>query len=239
MHLTFIQSLTLFISGKTVLSSLVVEECQSRASSASVAFFYCRHRNLQECTFIAVAREILAQLLQQNDDLVPYFYEKASHSGQPLLDCYTLATELLKTVFSTLKRVFIIIDGLDEFGKEESAKIILWFQSTINPSGFDNGYIRLLFISQDNQNTGRFLSNYPSIHIKAKDNRKDIQCFVSGFSIKLQLKFELSDALWEDISSAVVAQAQGTIPLGSNVATANGRPYCRHVRLREGDDGRT
>lgn len=120
--------------GKTVLASLIVEECQRlcKEQPISVVYFYCKHGDSMRDSFMAVIRGILVQILRENDDLLPYLYEKASISGEPILRSPELARELLETALRSLAKVYVIIDGLDECDKNEQKKIITWFRSTID-----------------------------------------------------------------------------------------------------------
>src|ERR1700738_4462912 len=102
--------------GKTVLASLIIEELQKLQSlhPITLGFFYCKHKDTQRCTFSAVARGILAQLLSQNEDLLPYLFEKAAMSGEMVLESPVLTKELLETALKSSENVYIVLDGLDE-----------------------------------------------------------------------------------------------------------------------------
>ncbi|TID17871.1 hypothetical protein E6O75_ATG10516 [Venturia nashicola] len=85
-------------AGKTVLASMIVEEAQN-LSGATMAFSYCKHYDTPRQRFLHVARDILSQLVQQHEGLIPHLYEQLSNSGQNPLSTDTLAKSLLEAVF--------------------------------------------------------------------------------------------------------------------------------------------
>jgi hypothetical protein len=206
--------LTFELSGKTVLASLIVEELQKLQPShaATLGFFYCKHKDAQRSTFNAVARGILAQLLRQNEDLLPYLFEKASMSGEVVLESPALTKELLETALKSSEIVYIVLDGLDECDPQEKKAIISWFQSvatSLSETEFDS--IRCLFISQDDGEIGKLLSKVPAISIKPDDTRVDIEAYAAIWSKKIQDKFDLFDDRREAILLTVAERANGKV----------------------------
>jgi len=199
-------------TGKTVLASVIVEESQRllQAHHISVAFFYCKHKDPRRNTFTAVSRGILVQLLHQNDSLLPYLYDKASSSGETILESRSLAKELLDTALKSLAKVYIIIDGLDECDRDERKTIISWFLSIIDTLSESNvDALRCIFISQDDTDIGRLLSNVPAIQITAENMSPDIQSYAAIWSKRIQEKFELSDEMRKSIIFTVTERAKG------------------------------
>ncbi|PMD12225.1 hypothetical protein NA56DRAFT_756767 [Hyaloscypha hepaticicola] len=199
-------------AGKTVLASLMVEELQQLRAThpITLGFFYCKHKDSQRNTFNAVARAILAQLLNQNEDLLPYLFEKASTSGEMVLESPSLTKELLETALKSSEKVYIVIDGLDECDSHEKKAIIQWFQSVIASlpdTEFDS--MRCLFISQDDGEVGKVLSKIPAIRIRPEDTRADIQTYTTIWSKKIQEKFALPDEKREAIIAGVIERADG------------------------------
>jgi hypothetical protein len=180
----------------------------------TLGFFYCKYKDAQRSTFNAVSRAILAQLLSQNEALLPYLFEKASTSGQVVLESPMLTKELLETALKSSEMVYIVLDGLDECDPNEKKAIILWFKSVINAlpdTEFDS--IRCLFISQDDGEVGNLLSGIPAISIKPEDTRLDILTYATIWSRKIQKKFDLLDDKREDILTTVVERADGKVAI--------------------------
>lgn len=204
------------LSGKTVLASLIIEELQKLRSirPITLGFFYCKHKDTQRNSFNAVARGILAQLLSQNEDLLPYLFETASTSGEMVLGSPVLIKELLETALKSSENVYIVLDGLDECDAHEKKAIISWFQSMSTPlPDTELDSIRCLFISQDDGEIGKLLSKTPAIRIKPEDIRQDIQTYATMWSNRIQKKFDLSDDKRETISSTVTERANGKVTI--------------------------
>jgi hypothetical protein len=168
--------------GKTVLASIIIEELQELQSSHTIGlgYFYCRYKDTQRCTFNAVARAILAQLLSQNEDLLPYLFEKASTNGEVALESPILTKELLETALKSWEKVYIVLDGLDECDPHEKRAIVSWFQSAVAAlPDIELGTIRCLFVSQDDGEIGKLLSKTPAIRMKPDDTKLDIQAYAT------------------------------------------------------------
>ena len=170
-------------------------------------FFYCRHADAQRNTFVAIARGFLAQLLRQNDDLLPYLFEKCCQSGEAVLESGILSRHLLECALQTCEQVYIVIDGLDECDRNEKRAILSFFLA-ISDKGLPS-FFKCLFVSRDDGYIGKFLHKFPTIRISAADNREDIQNYVNIWARKIQNKFGLADTESEAIFSAVVSNANG------------------------------
>jgi hypothetical protein len=73
---------------------------------------------------LAVIKGFLSQLLQQDDAILPYLYQKASESGQTTLSTSTLAKEIFETAVKNSPKLYIIIDGIDECPREERKEMV-------------------------------------------------------------------------------------------------------------------
>jgi hypothetical protein len=154
----------------------------------------------------------LAQLLSQNKDLLPYLFEKASTSGEMVLESPVLTKELLEIALKSSEKAYIVLDGLDECNSHEKKAIISWFQSIVTAlPDTELDSIRCLFISQDDGETGKLLSRTPAIRIKPEETRLDIQTYASIWGKKIKEKFDLSDEKKEAILSTVIERANGEV----------------------------
>ncbi|KAI9779019.1 MAG: hypothetical protein M1816_003779 [Peltula sp. TS41687] len=204
--------LTYITLGKTVLASLVIEECQrlSKRHPSSVAYFYCKHNDPKRNNFVAVVRGMLVQILHQNGSLLPYLYEKASSSGERVLESSALAEEILEVALKSLENVYTIIDGLDECDNNEKKRIIMWFRKIIDlRPETESESLRCLFFSQDDGVIGKLLARIPVIPISSEDTKEDIQRYTAAWSQKIQGKFGLPDDRCDRITETVVEIAKG------------------------------
>ncbi|OCL10848.1 hypothetical protein AOQ84DRAFT_425849, partial [Glonium stellatum] len=177
-------------AGKTILASRIIGTIQSleKSNPISVVFFYCKHNDPERNTFCAIAKDILAQLLNANDGLLPYILEKAASSGHTVLQSLDLAKHLLEIALKSLEKVYVVIDGLDECERKEKKKITTWFREMIDDlAGTDSDNLRCLFFSQDDGEIGKLLAAKASIvKITAHDTKADIEKYISIQSEKIQ-----------------------------------------------------
>lgn len=179
-------------------------------SDTSIAFFYCKHKDTSRNSFLAVAKGVLSQLINQNKHLIQYFYETSSNCGETSLQTQALAEELLRVALSSSKRTYVILDGLDECDAKERRHIVQFFRNTVEalPSA-DMDSIRCLFVSQDDKEARKDLSSIPSISICSSDTKHDIYSFVMIWKEKIEGKFGDLQGVRCDIAKIVTAKAQG------------------------------
>ena len=204
--------------GKTVAASCVAKDLVTKSqglSSLSVAYFYCKQGDASRDTCGGIFRAILAQLLEQNLDIVPYFNtHKLALTHDPLKS--SGLRSLVETVFKVLDLVYLVIDGLDEIDRRERAEffgiILPLLKSQLNK---DVGYRMKLFISSRREDDieanlssiGR--TRRKSYEITGGDNHKDIVLYVSLRVQELQKKFGFDDTRREEISRDVCSRAGG------------------------------
>ena len=194
--------------GKTILASLVVEEVQSLNPRPTVLFFYCKNGDVQRDNFVSIARGLLAQLLQQNKDLLPYFYEKASNSPDPVLSNPPIVKELLDMGIRNCKSVYIIFDGLDECSRDERKHITHWFRKLIEELPPANAEaIRCLFVSQDDSAARKDFAGISAITVRSQDNEADIREYSSVWADKIKKKFKITEQMRNDIVTNILKTA--------------------------------
>lgn len=71
------------------------------------------------------------------------------------------------------------------------------------------GKLRVLFVSQDENDIRKGLTSAAWIPLDPKDNEKDIKTFVHKWSVSIQRKFELDDQSINDIEESTCFRAQG------------------------------
>jgi Cdc6-like AAA superfamily ATPase len=176
----------------------------------SVSFFYCKYQDTEHNTFLAVARGILSQLLHQDDTLLPYLYEKASKSGQTVLKSNALAKELLTTSVKNRKRLYVVLDGIDEWDREDRKEIVSILEEiseSFPPDDADS--FRCMFVSQDDSLARKDFSKMVSLKITESDVKKDIQTYATVWSAKIQSKSELTAERQNFVADSITAKAEG------------------------------
>jgi hypothetical protein len=197
--------------GKTVLASLVIEKALELSPAPTVLYFYCRHKNAEQDNFHSVARTILSQLLRQDRDLLAYFYEKCCESGETVLESRTTIESLAKAGFENCKSAYIIIDGLDECGREDRKEITYWFRSLVEslPTS-EPDRLRCLFLSQDDGFARKDCSGLASIEIEVGDNKADIESYCLSQAEKLVLPpYNLANERASAIANTVAGSSSG------------------------------
>lgn len=203
--------------GKTVIASLIIE--QTRAiDSVDVGFFYCKYNDEQKNSFTGILRGILVQLVQQNEDLLPYVYDACCSSNEVTIDSPTILKQLVETSLRSCTNTCIIIDGIDECEEAEEKRTIAWFLKMVEKETIDNARtIRLLFISQRDKVTENLLTQASVIPLDSEYHKEDIQIYARHWSAKIQEKFDIPEDSATRISKHVATRAQGEKNASSTV----------------------
>jgi hypothetical protein len=204
-----------------VLASLVIEEAQNLSSRPTVLFFYCKHANSDRDNFVAVARSLLSQLLKQDDVLLPYFYQKCCASGEAVLTSIDIIEDLFLFALDNCKRVYIILDGIDECSREERKKIVQWFRKLVEdlPSSDPDRY-RCMFVSQEDGVARKDFSGLANIKIKIEDNKSDTDEYCRIESDKVKHRFNLPDNKAASIMKTVASSVGGKYRFRSHRAVS-------------------
>jgi hypothetical protein len=194
------------------LTSLIIEEAQ-RQSLVSVLYFYCKHKDPQRNTFVAVARALLAQLLVQNraHDLLPFLHEEYLDSGEITLQSIQLCKTLLKTALESLPadaKIYIVIDGIDECDIQERRNILSTLTSIIE-AGNHPGRLRGMFVSQDEPDIKSLLRTSFAMRITETDNEEDIREYARCWALKIRDRFKLPPDKVDHIMKTVCDRAEG------------------------------
>jgi hypothetical protein len=193
--------------GKTVLASLIIDECLQ--SSFKTVWFYCKYGDNQRNTFVALAKALIAQLLEYDKHLLPYIYNKMCGRSEPILSTERLAKELLETALKDSTEIRIIIDGLDECDPKETKKIIEFLRSIANCSHNNQGFLQCVFVSQSNAIAVKNLQDIPTIEIQPSDNHDDIVRFLSSRGADIRNKFRISEEIVQQMNGLVASRAGG------------------------------
>ncbi|GIZ44205.1 hypothetical protein CKM354_000740900 [Cercospora kikuchii] len=190
-------------AGKSVLASLVVDECSS-GSPATVIFFYFKHDNLEKNTFLAMARSLLHQLSQQDDTLLHYLFEMAAKRGENVLRTTKLAKEALKACLNATDNVCVVIDGIDECPEKEQKHIAdFWIRHSEESRSGPNS-CRCIMFSQDDASTRSLFASLPAIRIGGELHNADIGALCKSWGDRIQSKFNLN---WQETHYLVTETA--------------------------------
>ena len=178
--------------------------------STQLGFFYCKYSDNQKKSFTDVLRCVLVQLVQQNEELLPYVYDACCSSNEATINTPSLLKQLVETSLRICPNTCIIIDGIDECEETEEKKAIEWFLSILKNVTKDNAEtMRLLFISQRDKVTENLLAQAETISLESKYHCEDIQRYARDWALRIQEKFRIPDVSARQIGSNVATQAQG------------------------------
>lgn len=199
-------------AGKTVLSSLIIQECLARATpNRAVAFFYCDYKNAASQSVINIASALAAQLARQNEQSFHLLkvYDNKLHPNRHLKQEPKVEElmELIQKMSTTFEDVRIIVDGLDECGETASEACSVLRTLTLNSPA-----LSLSLLSRDEPDIREELGHSFGEYIEIAAHSKDVEHYVRTEieerirRRKLRVK---STTLKDEIVEQLVSRAQG------------------------------
>jgi hypothetical protein len=203
-------------AGKTMLASVVIEECKRQKDSIT-SYFYCSQDSQDDNYAVAVFRSLLEQILHQCPILLAYCHSKLITSGEPSLRSFTLTKALLTDCCIRAGKQYIVIDGLDECEPVQRKLIVDFFNGLVNEQNADEpGKLRVLFVSQEYAEMKRALRRPTDsqlmpglVKLGEGDNLTDIETYANVWSSKIKDKFELDSVEEMELRMNIVTRAKG------------------------------
>ena len=205
-------------AGKTVLASSVIEEALRISNpSTAVAFFYCDYKNPATQDLSNILGSLAQQFAKQDEDSFTKLrnFHKANiseHQSNAKYDSDALST-LVKEVTSVFDSALIIVDGLDECGRD--ASMVVDALAALNE--LDGSTIKTIFLSRDEIDIRERLETYTEVSIAARSS--DLKLYVGAeIDIRMRKKrLRLKDqSLKEHILERLVGGAEGMYVLLSS-----------------------
>lgn len=214
--------------GKTILVSRIIDwirdiQIQSKASGHGfpVIYFYFKHLHENKRQMSHLLLSILSQLAQYDVTLLDFLYREISSLDQQALSPPKLC-ELASTALRAQRRCFVIVDGLDECGRDphdratsEVVRVLEWFEGLMPPkegvlSGTDDLCIRLLISGQRDGHIEQRLEGVPSIQLESiAGHGLDIMSYTRVAARKICQQFSASQEVEQDIVSKITGRANG------------------------------
>ena len=205
--------------------------------SRTTCYFYCSDKSNDRNTAVSILKGLLAQLVRQNRELVPFCLEKKSNSGSPSLSIFAVAKSLLETICAVLPSIFVVIDGLDECQNAGDRRLILRALSDLvkTCNGDAQGKLRVLIFSRPLAEADRasLSSSIDQFSLVPENNASDIEryCKIRFREHGLQ-KLELETGEVETAVKITCTRANGkssNMILSTNVS----HPQFRYVPFRQ------
>lgn len=136
-------------SGKTILSSSVIDRCMQRAKFAT-CYFYCHEGDQSSNSALSILKGLISQLLEQHGELLPLCHTRRSLSGEPTLRSLHQARKLFEDCCFAQPNAFLIVDGLDEcelIERKQAVEVLTAVVAQCNLA--QQGTLRALFVSQE------------------------------------------------------------------------------------------
>ena len=204
-------------AGKTILASVVVDECKSRTDCLT-NYYYCQYSEAKGSAVVGVLKGLLSQLLDQHSELLPHCHSQKSHSGEPSLRSLVVAKRLLVDFCSAARKRFMIIDGVDEYETAERKQLLEFLVELVRLCDEDEpGKLRVLVVSQDFPDIRKELHNCKNpkilpkiISLSSADNKNDIHTFVGTWVNRIKEKYApLGDEQCQYLLNLTVEKAHG------------------------------
>ena len=198
-------------AGKTVLASAVIEEALRISNpSTAVAFFYCDYKDPKTQDLSYILGSLAQQFAKQDEDSFTKLrdFHKA-HNSEHQSD-FKYNSDALSTLVKEVTLVFdsalIIVDGLDECGR--NASVVVDALAALNE--VDDSTIKTMFLSRDEIEIRERLECYTKVSIAARSS--DLTLYV-GAEVDLRMrkkKLRIKDqSLKEHIMNRLVEGAEG------------------------------
>ena len=154
------------------------------------------------------------------DSVLHYLYEEASKSNEAVLSTTAVAKGLLEVALNSCGRAYVVLDGLDEYSRDDRKELTSWFQylvSTLPKACL--GAIRCLFISQEDGFARKDLGMLSQIKIMPADNMADLEAFCGEWHEKIESKFGPLERREHNVKRVVSTRARGTIVFCKSLGT--------------------
>ena len=194
-------------AGKTILTSIVVDELSTRFhedSSIAVAYIYCNFKRQNEQTLEDLLISILKQLAQGRSlpQSVKSLHDQCkSKQTRPSIDDISTVLRLVAAEYS---RVFILIDALDECSIDDGC------QANLLPNISDlQAKFGVNFFA-----TSRFIPHITEVfeqdlRLEIRANKQDVQRYLEGHIDELPRFVRHDPDLQQEIISAIVKTTDG------------------------------
>ncbi|KAG4435756.1 hypothetical protein IFR05_008770 [Cadophora sp. M221] len=227
-------------AGKTILASRIIDrlkdlQTKSKDSGRSfpIIYFYFKHLHENKRQMSHLLLSLLSQLGDQDSTVLDLFYKEVCILGQQQLSLQKLC-ELASTALRSQRRCFIVIDGLDECGRDphdrttsEAVEVLKWFENLMIPKEettpeTEDVCIRLLISGQRDGSIERRLESVPSIQLEtAIGHGEDIKSYASVEARKICQQFSATLSVEQDLVRKVVTRAKEGMFLFAKIVLDN------------------
>lgn len=172
-------------------------------------YFYCNYNDPAKRTLKGVARSLIAQILALNPVCLPFLYDKALSSGEPILTSTKLCTQYLTRLAKSHDQLVIGIDGLDECEEQEKGPILAMVDSIVSTTKATRN-VRFFITSRKERVIEKSLRFVITLQIRPHHLERDIECYVRVRTSQLGEIFSVNVERQKWIITEVTQRAHGT-----------------------------
>lgn len=195
-------------SGKTILTSIVVEDLTTRFfedPTVGIAYIYCNFRRKHEQRAEHLIASLLKQLSQGRTSLpetVKALYDKHKRKQtRPSIDELSQALQSVTTLYG---KVFVIIDALDECQASDGCRSrVLTEMFNLNTKCRANFFATSRFVPDI---TARFSQGVP---LEIRASKQDIEAYIEGNMPRLEAFDDWNEELRYDIKTTISDAVDG------------------------------
>ncbi|KAL8913122.1 MAG: hypothetical protein Q9171_002016 [Xanthocarpia ochracea] len=195
-------------AGKTMLSTLVVDEilAHKRSNTVGTAYFYVRHNDKLSQNPTNILGSIISQLARQNSQAHAHLVSTHTQSYTQGLSPPNEQelSETLRHIIPSFREIYIMIDGLDESGScfDRNRSHLIDLVAGLSKEGS----IRTLIFSRDEQDirTQLIQKQFHTVSIAATS--ADLRLFANAWLGRLEIQ---SEKLRMNIVETLVDEANG------------------------------
>lgn len=198
-------------SGKTILSSLVIDTLTETYKPVPTIYFYCNYGESKRRETVSIIASLLKQLLASRrcDDCDPEMVTIFDDGSS--LDAGS-SESLFAAALSRFEQVFVVVDALDECSEEERKSMVMLLIRLLKSNTSCN--MKVFLTSRPENDLSNMLENNPSYQIDANDTSKDITPFVAAaldehIMNRALLGGHVSLALRKELIEKISVQADG------------------------------
>jgi hypothetical protein len=197
--------------GKTTLSYIAWDyvRAQSQANFSTALLAFLSYRNRESHSATSILRTIACSILEADLPLLPLLREmRDGYPSQSKPRTRKLFEDIVEHLISTteLKRVYVIVDGIDEIDYLEGGHLLRFLVKVANSN---SEVFRLLVSSREIFYIKEDLSKAPRI-IANDENAVDIELYVREEQGRLKNTFSLNDEEAEAILKPLPPRSEGT-----------------------------
>lgn len=188
-------------------------EKKSTDSSRPILYFFCGYSQAHRNTSLAILRTFIYQIVNQDNDLLPYVYREwmnDHHSHSSVSKLKNLFCNLLETSVTASEHAYIIVDGLDELPDNERREFLLVLKALRSKAPF-NSITRIFVASRNLSDIRTGLSTLKATDISIEgNNTDDIHRYIECETQRVGEQFGLETEMREFIADSLRTRADGT-----------------------------